>query len=69
MINPYFEYELERRITKHLEAWADWSKMSEADQNETFDEIFEIVKWALDEKTAHDDGYESRSPRGAKRLR
>lgn len=44
-----FEFELERRITKHLEAWADWNKMSEDEQDQTFDEIHDIVTWAIKE--------------------
>lgn len=48
MIPNRFEYELEKRITKHLEAWADWSRMSEDEQDQTFDEIYLIVQWALE---------------------
>jgi hypothetical protein len=44
-----FQIELEKKITKHLEAWADWSRMSEDERDETFDEIYNIVLWALEE--------------------
>ena len=49
-VESKFEMELEKRITKHLEAWADRSRMSEDEQNETFDEIYRIVQWALEQK-------------------
>ena len=42
-----FEYELTKRIEKHLEGWADWSNMTEDEQEETFTEIYDLIMWAI----------------------
>jgi len=41
-----FQAELDNRITKHLEAWPDWSRMTEEEQDEVYQEIYEIALFA-----------------------